>query len=306
MSLIVKYRPANWDELLGNNSLVNSIVPTLRRGDSRAFLINGPTGCGKTTIARLSAKEVKTEDENIIEVNAAINNGVDDMRALAESLNYKPMRGTTKSIIIDECQAITSQAWKALLKSVEEPPSWVYWFFCTTEPEKVPANIKSRCAQYQVSILPQSELRYLLRNICSLENKQLDDSVIHLCAQEAQGSPRRALTFLAQINDGMDINEIKEIIKQETADDDDIISLAKFLIAHERNWSRLRILMKRVLDQNPETVRRIIESYVVNNMLYYNQPEDVRSLIPLLELFSQPVNSMSPIILACTKWTFER
>lgn len=302
MSLITRHRPKHWDEVIGNNALINSILSALHLGDSRAFLLYGNTGCGKTTIARLSAKEVGTEDENIIEIDAATENGVEDMRKLTALLNYKPLRGTTRSIIIDECQAITTQAWKALLKSIEEPPEGTYWFLCTTEPVKVPSNIMSRCTQYQVSTLTRAQLHKLLSSICELENKEVSSEVISLCASEAKGSPRCAISFLAQV-DGLSLEEAKEIIRQETGEENDIYALADFLVNKKPDWSRTRLLLRRVEHQNPETVRRVIEAYLVKVLLDTPDADRAFYLLALLEDFSKPINtnSIAPIILAATR-----
>jgi len=302
-SLIVKYRPTNWDEVIGNDALVMSLVPLLQSGTSHAFLLTGKTECGKTTIARLSANQLKAQE--IIEIDAATNNGIDDMRHLIEQNNYRPMHGPTRCIIIDECQAITTQAWKALLKSVEEPPPWLYWFFCTTEISKVPSNIKSRCSIYQVSTLRADTLvTRLLRPVCVSERKQPDDKILFLCADHAEGSPRRALVNLAQVIDCRDYKTAVETLVKEEVEDSSVIGLTRLLVK-QAPWNEVRHALRQLTDENPETIRRIIESYITKVILDDSVGTTTKSLTPLLEYVSTPItsNSLAPIILIASKWT---
>ena len=230
MSLLIKHRPKNWEELIGNDALVYSLQNSLWQGSIHAFLFSGPSGCGKTTIARLAAWELKVEDQNIMEIDAATHNGIDDMRQLIELLHYKPLSGTSKVVIVDECQAITAQAWKALLKSIEEPPEGVYWFFCTTELAKVPISIKNRCLSYQVRPLTFNQLNGLLTKINILENKLVDKEILRLCVDEAEGSLRRTLGYLAQMSEDTELDEAHELIRQEKQEPENIIVLARYLV----------------------------------------------------------------------------
>jgi len=302
MSLITRYRPKTWDEVIGNDALIISLLPILKNGTSHAFLLTGDTGCGKTTIARLAAQELKTLE--IIEIDAATNNGIDDMRQLIDQNNYLPMWGTTKCIIVDECQALTTQAWKSLLKSVEEPPPWLYWFFCTTEIGKVPANIKSRCSIYQVSTLRADDLvNKLLRPVCVSERKNTIDQILYMCADWADGSPRRALSNLAQVIDAPDFKTAVETLVKEEITDGPVISLTRLLVK-QASWREVRHALRQLTDENPETIRRIIESYVTKVILDDNTGETAKSLTPLLEYVSTPItsNSLAPIILIASKW----
>src|SRR3990167_7232725 len=133
------------------------------------------------------------------EIDAATFTGIDDIRRVTETLNYRPIgAGTIRAIIVDECHRLSPAAYAALLKPLEEPPKWVYWFLCTTELGKVPANIKTRCTAYGLRAVPTPEIRVLLTDIAKKERivgKHVE-SVIDLCAKEATGSPRQALVFL--------------------------------------------------------------------------------------------------------------
>lgn len=303
MSLITKYRPKTWDEVVGNDALIISLVPLLKSRTSHAFLLCGNTGCGKTTIARLSAQELGAQE--ITEIDAATHNGVDDMRHLIELTNYRPMIGDARCIIIDEAQAITIQAWRALLKSVEEPPEWLYWLFCTTEPGKVPSSIKNRCAIYQVSTLRADTIvNKILRPVCSGERKDPSTKILNLCADQAEGSPRRALANLAQVIDCRDYELAVETLVKEEIAEGPVIVLARLLV-REAPWNEVRNCLRQLTDETPETIRRIIEGYVSKVILEDSVGKTAQSLTPLLDYVSNPITgtSLAPIIAIASKWT---
>jgi len=305
-SLIIRHRPRNWDEVIGNNALINSLVPMLRRGDSHAFLFTGPSGCGKTTIARLCAAELEAGE--VIEIDAATNNGVDDMRDLVERTNYQPLTGGARVIIIDECQAITAQAWRVMLKSVEEPPNWLYWVFCTTEINKVPSQIKTRCAIYEVSRLSATTiLRDLLVPVCVSEKKEPTPDTLRLCADFAEGSPRKALSLLAQVIDCKTAEEAVATISKESLQEDSlIIRLARELI-NRKPWSVIRRILLEMQNENPETVRRVLEAYMTKVLLNTQDTNDIKKLTSLLDMLTTPIydNSIAPIVVIASKWTLE-
>lgn len=303
MSLTTKYRPTNWDEIIGNDALVISLVPLLKNRTSHAFLLCGNTGCGKTTIARLSAQELGAQE--VTEIDAATNNGVEDMRHLVDQCHYRPMHGIARVVIIDEAQSITTQAWRALLKTVEEPPEWLYWFFCTTEPGKVPSNIKNRCSIYQVATLrPNDLVNKLLRPVCVSERKETPDNILRLCADRAEGSPRSALSNLAQVIDFEDYKLAVETLVREEIEENPVIELTRLLVKGA-GWEEVRQVLKQLTDENPETVRRIIESYVVKVILDDTVGNKTKALTPLLDYVSKPITgtSLGPIIAIASKWT---
>src|SRR5215203_3223448 len=302
MSLITKYRPIQWDEVIGNKPLVKSRVTVLRRRDSHAFLLTGSSGCGKTTIARLAAKEVGARE--VIEIDAATNNGVEEMRALAESTNYQPLIGIARCIIIDECQAITTPALRALIKSVEKPAPWLYWFFCTTEPGKVPAQIKTRCTSYQVSELPSNQIvAELLRPVCVSERRETSDRILFLCADLAEGSPRKSLALLAQVIDCQDYDEAKAIISQAEIEDSPVIQLARMLVKRAK-WSAVCNVLRDLTNENPEGIRKVLETYLTKTILNTTNEASAKDLALLLGMLTTPMygNSIAPIVVVTSKW----
>src|SRR3989304_1453147 len=147
MTLHTKYRPKHFEEVIGQIEIVKSLQNLIETGKMpKSFLFTGPSGTGKTTLARIIANKLGCDIQNIIEVDAATNTGVEDMRVLCEGLRYPAFGLTTvKVAIVDECQEISKSSWSSLLKIIEEPPSHLYFVFCTTEPSKVLDTIKTRC-----------------------------------------------------------------------------------------------------------------------------------------------------------------
>jgi len=217
-----KYRPQKFSEVVGQSAVVKTIVNALRRNKlSHALLFAGIKGTGKTTLARIVAKALNCQNINpevyepcnqcqscveimkgihvdVLEIDAASNRGIDQIREIIDALKYAPAKGKAKVYIIDEAHMLTKEASNALLKSLEEPPSHVYFILATTEPNRLPPTIISRCQRYEFRRLDFKLIFNHLQRICQLENYQIDQPALELIAREAQGSLRDALSLLDQ------------------------------------------------------------------------------------------------------------
>jgi DNA polymerase-3 subunit gamma/tau len=304
---INKYRPVKWDEVIGNEETVRSLCKVLTEDSSHAFLFTGPSGTGKTTVARLGAKEVGTTDANIIEIDAATYNGIDEMRGITEQLIYRPLGASNiKSVIMDECHALTRQAWQSLLKMVEEPPTGVYWFFCTTDITRVPETIQTRCSVYTLHLLNLRQLTVLLNWVLACESRELDPSIIDLCTKEAQGSPRRALAYLGQTINCTSREEAYASLGHIPDEADQPVALARALV-NGAKWPVIQAILIELRNENPESIRKIVLSYVTKVILDNKDESTLWSYLPILDEFSQPINysdGISPIVLACTRIVF--
>ncbi|GAG60002.1 unnamed protein product, partial [marine sediment metagenome] len=151
MSLQQDYRPKSFKTFIGNEDVVESLTKILKRKKiPSAFLFTGPSGCGKTTIPRIIARMFKV-DHDFKELNAANDRGIKPIRALIDDMSFQPLHGDKKFILLDEAHMITGTAQEALLKALEEPPPWVTWLICTTNPEALKGTLKRRCHNYELS-----------------------------------------------------------------------------------------------------------------------------------------------------------
>ena len=214
-------RPEVFSEILGQDSIVKILKHQVATGTvSHAYLFTGTRGTGKTTTARILAKAVNCEAPDIegrpcgkcdacrqiaegtfvdvIEIDAASNNGVDNIRELRESVNYPPAVGRVKVYIIDEVHMLSTGAFNALLKTLEEPPENVIFILATTNPEKLPQTVLSRCMRLDFKRVPQRILADHMKDICSSRGVEIDDDALRLLASNADGSVRDSLSILEQ------------------------------------------------------------------------------------------------------------
>ena len=216
-----KYRPQRFSDLTGQEHVVRTLVNALKSGRvAHAFLFTGPRGCGKTTSARILARALNCEkgptpepcgvcgpcveiaqgnDVDVQEIDAASNNGVDDVRALREAARYLPARDRYKIYIVDEVHMLSGPAFNALLKTLEEPPGHIKFLLATTDPQKLPATILSRVQRHNIQLVPLSKIVARLREISQAENVAISDGALSLVARQAQGSMRDALSLLDQL-----------------------------------------------------------------------------------------------------------
>ena len=223
--LALKYRPQNFEELIGQEALVRTLKNAIESGRiAHAFMLTGVRGVGKTTTARIIAKALNyvgpngssgptvaptddcelcqaiSEDRHpdVIEMDAASRTGVDDIREILDGVRYAPTEARYKVYIIDEVHMLSKQAFNALLKTLEEPPEHVKFIFATTEIRKVPITVLSRCQRFDLRRVGQDELVNHFKNICEKENVSAEDEALGLITRAADGSVRDGLSLLDQ------------------------------------------------------------------------------------------------------------
>ena len=243
-ALYRKYRPSNFDEVVGQTHIIQTLKNAIVQNRiAHAYLFCGPRGTGKTSIAKIFAKTLNCTNSqdapcgicenckmaangshpDIIEIDAASNNGVDEVRNLIDKVKYAPMQGKYKIYIIDEVHMMTSGAFNALLKTIEEPPAHVIFIFATTEPNKVLPTIISRCQRFDFNKVSVNDIKYRLSVVCKNEGIEIDQDGLTLIAQLADGGMRDALSILDQCvaycTSHIDVNDIRKIYGVITSED---------------------------------------------------------------------------------------
>lgn len=169
-SLAVKYRPHSFEDLTEQSAVKDILENQIKtKTFQHGYLFTGPAGTGKTTSARIFASMINDGKGNPIEVDAASNSGVDNIRQIIEDAKRKPLDAEYKIFIVDECHSLSNGAWQALLKTLEEPPKFTIFIFCTTDPQKVPATILSRVQRYNFQKISNEGIVKRLEDICKME-----------------------------------------------------------------------------------------------------------------------------------------
>jgi len=301
-----KYRPSTFSEVVGQEHILKALENSIQHNKlHQAYIFSGTRGVGKTTIARVFAKCLNCQKADMpmlepcnectacmeikdgrhiefLEVDAASRTGVDDMRELLESVQYKPANARYKIYLIDEVHMLSKSSFNALLKTLEEPPPHVMFLMATTEAEKVPKTVLSRCLQLNLKVIPETQIREHIQSLLDLENINYDDESLNLIANSAQGSIRDGLTLLDQAiahgNGALESDQVKALLG--TIDQSHIIELVNHVVASDGDGAYLALNKITELNVEYEQVLKIIIS-VFHQISLHQQLQN--SEVPAIE-----------------------
>ena len=300
------YRPKTFEDVVGQEHIVKTLKNQIKNNNiGHAYLFSGTRGTGKTSTAKIFARAVNclnpineepcneceicidTLNDNImdiVEIDAASNNSVDDIRELRESVKYTPSKAKYKVYIIDEVHMLSQGAFNALLKTLEEPPSYVIFILATTEPHKIPATILSRCQRFDFKRVSSKDFADRMSYICEKENIQAEDKALSLIARNSQGALRDALSILDQCmsfgNDKIEYNDVIELLG--TVNIDELFQLSQSIIDEDTKKS-LQILNEFIIWG--KDIRNLINDLIdhFRNLMVCKVSKDLDEIISLPE-----------------------
>jgi len=297
MELYNKHRPNKFKSMVGNEDIIQSMKSVLKRDPKdipHAMLFTGPTGCGKTTFARIFSTKLGCHSIDYNEMDSAEFRGIDTIRELRRKMTRAPLSGTCRVWLIDECHRLTSDAMSALLKALEDTPSHVYFLLATTDPQKLLKTMRDRCMEFTLDLLVPDQIVSIIKRVLKREKKKVPEDIIEKIAVESMGSARVALVVLDKIID-LDKKKMKKVAEQKVAEENETIELCRLLMKQAK-WPKISACIKN-LNAEPENVRRAVTGYF--NAVLLNSGQSRAYLI--LDAFREPfyTNGKIDLTLAC-------
>ena len=297
MNLYLKYRPQEFDQIVGNKDVVDYLVEVVQdvKTCPHVFLLYGPTGCGKTTLARIISKKLGCSDMDFREINTADFRGIDTVREIIRNSRYHSLGGGVRVWLVDEAHKMTGDAQNALLKLLEDSPEHSYFILCTTDPNKLLPTVRGRCIQLQVKVLNDHQMFRVLRNVVKGEEKKLRKSVYDQIIRDSFGQPRNALQILDRVLKVSPEQQL-ELAKQSAGEYSESIELCRALIG-QSSWKMVRNILSGLKDQDAESIRRHVLGYSQSVLL--GGENDKAALV--IEEFMEPLYNIGfpGLVYAC-------
>jgi len=258
MELYKKHRPKTLKGIIGNESTVAALQNMIERKTlPHTILFHGPSGCGKTTLARILKTELGCSDMDFQELNCSDFRGIDTIREIRQTMNLSPVGGTCRIWLLDELHQMSSAGMHASLKIFEDTPDHVYFFLCTTEPQKLLKTIRTRCCEMPTEYLDPSDIRKLLLRIAKRESIILKKNTVEDIIDAAQGSARQCLVVLDKIKNVPEKDRAKAISSIE--EEQEGIELCRALVSN-KGWTTITKILRET-NSEPESLRWAVMGY---------------------------------------------
>jgi len=259
MELYKRHRPKNFDRVLGAEETTAALKNMLdRKTLPHTILFHGPSGCGKTTLARILKNKLNCHDMDYHEMNCSDFRGIETIRNVSRHMLLAPTGGEVRIWLLDEVHQLSKDGQHASLKIFEDTPPHVYFFLCTTDPQKLLKTIITRCCEMPVRLLTYKELSQLVQRTCKREKVQISEDVMEEIVSSAQGSARTALVLLDKILN-LSEDEQLEAVKQRAVEENEAIELCRALIK-KQSWKDVAKILKN-LKGEPEKIRYAVLGY---------------------------------------------
>lgn len=269
IELYKKHRPKDLDGIVGQHSAVSVLTQMIENDEiPHTLLLTGPSGVGKTTIARILRKHLKCNAQDFTEVNIADIRGIDNVRDIRRRMSLCPLHGKTKVWLLDEAHKLSGDAQNALLKMLEDTPKHVYFFLCTTEPGKLIKTIRTRCTEIALKPIGEKDLSELVMSVYHKEvpKGHFPEMAFDKIVENSEGSARKALVLLGSIIHLESEEAMLEAIEKSTQEAQ-AIQLCRLLLNPRSSWQNISKLLKELEGEEPEGLRRMVLGYMRSVLL---------------------------------------
>ncbi|MFA5048710.1 MAG: AAA family ATPase [Patescibacteria group bacterium] len=295
MFLYEKHRPTSFDQMVGSKENLEALKKVFaKKSEDRphVFLFCGDTGTGKTTAARICVSMLGVR--NSIEVNVAVDRGIDLSRSIEEDIRTSPLLDKYWVYILDEVHEMTRNLQEALLKLLEDVPDYVYFFLCTSEEKKILPKIKHRCDVYRFEVFQEKYIKQLVNRVCKKENIELTEKVLTVLCTNSDGSARKALTLLENVSNLDDEKSQLSVLKRDS-EDPVVLDLCRKLLSSDK-WEEISDILKG-LSEEIEKIRYCVLGYMAAVILKGRNNKAAF----IIECFSTPFYNVGKpgLVLAC-------
>lgn len=265
--LYKKYRPKSLGQIIGQKNAVAVLDKCIKHKKiPHAMLLTGPSGVGKTTIARILKKELNCSKQDFNEINCADFKGIDTIREIRTRMNQAPINGDCRMWLIDESHKLTGDAQNAFLKMLEDTPSHIYFILATTEPQKLLKTIRTRCTELALKPLTDAEISNLITDVAKQEKFTFSKDVSDKIIECSFGSARQALVHLDKISKLKDEQEMIDAV-QPSSTEMQAINIARALFNYKTKWPEMAKILKEAEGEDPEGIRYLVLAYAKSILL---------------------------------------